>query len=82
VLNKIGVNGVGICSVGTEYLPKMAVADAHGLRDSVSLQLRTVNGCGTPKMTPISPAMPCGPIFMKASNLSWISVINDDTRLL
>lgn len=33
VLNKIGVNGVGICSVGTEYLHKMAVADAHGLRE-------------------------------------------------
>jgi hypothetical protein len=33
VLNKIGVNGVGICSVGTEDLQKTGVADAHGLRE-------------------------------------------------
>lgn len=33
VLNKIGVYSVGICSVGPEYLQKMAPADAHNLRE-------------------------------------------------
>ena len=33
VLNKIGVHSARICSVGTEYPQKMALADAHDLRE-------------------------------------------------